>query len=107
VGFGRFADAHPLLFSEIHRRVHEIALGELDAAMAQDVIRRCAVEIEIRRDEILQQPVPRKFALVGAKLDGDILVLRAVDLGRLEGFTREFLIASCIASMKLEPSGMS
>ena len=37
-----------LLSSEIHRRAHEIALAELDPAMAQDVIRRCAVEIEVR-----------------------------------------------------------
>ena len=38
----------PLLSSGIHRRAHEIALAELDPAMAQDVIRRCAVEIEVR-----------------------------------------------------------
>jgi hypothetical protein len=47
VGFDHFADAS-LLSSEIHRRAHEIALAELDAAMAQDVIRRCAVKIEVR-----------------------------------------------------------
>jgi hypothetical protein len=46
-GFDHFADAS-LLSSEIHRRAHEIALAELDAAMAQDVIRRCAVKIEVR-----------------------------------------------------------
>jgi hypothetical protein len=34
----------------------------------------------------LQQPLPREFALVGAELDGDVLVLGAVDLRRLEGF---------------------
>jgi hypothetical protein len=54
--------------------------------MAQDVIRRCAVEIEVRQDETLQQPLPRELALVGAELDGDVLVLGAVDLRRLEGF---------------------
>ena len=47
VGFDHCADA-PFLSSEIHGRAHEIALAELDAAMAQDVIRRCAVEIEVR-----------------------------------------------------------
>jgi len=31
-------------------------------------------------------PCPREFALVGAELDGDVLVLGAVDLRRLEGF---------------------
>jgi hypothetical protein len=82
----RFADAPPLLSSEIQRRAHEVALAELDPAMAQDVIRRCAVEIEVRQDEILQQPLPRELALVGAELDCDVLVLGAVDLSRLEGF---------------------
>jgi hypothetical protein len=77
----------PTLFSsEVHRRAHEIALAELDPTMAQDVIRRCAVEIEVRQDKILQQPLPRELALVGAELDGDVLVLGAVDLRRLEGF---------------------
>jgi hypothetical protein len=42
--------------------------------MAQDVIRRGAVEIEVRQDEILQQPLPRELALVGAELDSDVLV---------------------------------
>ncbi len=36
-----------LLFSESHGRTHEIALTELDPAMAQDVIRCCAEKIEI------------------------------------------------------------
>ena len=45
-----------LLSSEIHRRAHEIALAELDPAMAQDVIRRCTVEIEGR---FLQQPLAK------------------------------------------------
>ena len=53
--------------------------------MAQDVIRRCAVEIEVRQDEILQQPLPRELALVGAELDSDVLVLGAVDLLGLDG----------------------
>jgi hypothetical protein len=44
------------------------------------------VEIEVRQDEILQQPLPRELALVGAELDGDVLVLGAIDLRRLEGF---------------------
>src|SRR5271166_737977 len=74
------------LSSEIHRRAHEIALAELDSAMAQDVVRCCAVKIEVWQDEILQQRLPRELALVGAELDGDVLVLGAVDLRRLKGF---------------------
>src|ERR1700730_5178977 len=75
-----------VLPSEGYRRAHEIALTELDPAMAQDVIRCCAVEIEVRQDEILQKPIPRELTLVGAELDGDVLILSAIDLSRLEGF---------------------
>src|SRR6202023_2187179 len=86
VAFGGLRPLRCPVSSEIHRRAHKISLAELDPAMAQDVIRRCAVKIEVRQDEILQQPLPREFALIGAELDGDVLVLGAVDLRRLEGF---------------------
>jgi hypothetical protein len=56
--------------------------------MTQDVIRCRAVEIEVRQDEILQKLIPHELTLVGAELDGDVLVLGAVDLTRLEGFAR-------------------
>src|ERR1700730_17461341 len=82
----RRAARAPLLSSEVHQRAHEIALAEIDPAMAQDVIRGCAVEIEVRQDEVLQQPLSRELALVGAELDGGVLVLGAVHLRRLEGF---------------------
>jgi hypothetical protein len=42
------------------------------------------VKIEVRQDEILQQRLPRELALVGAELDGDVLVLGTVDLRRLK-----------------------
>jgi hypothetical protein len=37
---------------ECYRRAHEIALAELDAAMAQDIVGGGGVEIEIRQTEI-------------------------------------------------------
>ena len=37
---------------ECYRRSHEIALAELDAAMAQDVVGGGGLEIEIRQTEI-------------------------------------------------------
>src|SRR5262245_64607539 len=68
-----------------HRRAHEVALAELDAGVAQDVVGGGAVEIEIRQDEVEQQRLSGELALVGAELERDVLVLGAVDLRRLEG----------------------
>ena len=67
------------------RRAHEVALAELDAAMAQDVVGRGAVEIEVRQRVVEQQRLPRELAL-GAAREGDLdlLVLAAVDLRRLQ-----------------------
>jgi len=96
--FGRFVDATPLWSSKTHRRAHEVTLAEFDPAMAQDVIRRCAVEIEVRQDEILQQPLSRELALVSAEFDGDVLVLGAIDLRRLEGFA----VVDCLGKARLE-----
>src|SRR5215510_4273344 len=62
------------------RRAHEVALGEIDAGMAQQVVSRGAVEIEVRQDEIEQQYLAGEFALVVAELKDDLLVLGAVDL---------------------------
>src|SRR5205807_8030390 len=70
--------------SHVHRRPHEVALAELDAAVAQDVVGGGAVEIEVRQDVVQQQPLSGELALVGAELDRDLLVLGAVDLRRLE-----------------------
>src|SRR5215813_8422797 len=66
------------------RCAHEIALAELDAAVAQDVVGGGAVEIEVRQDEIEQQSLPGELALVVAELERDVLVLGAVDLRRFE-----------------------
>src|SRR3954470_4022597 len=67
-----------------HRLAHEVALAELDAAVAQDVVGGGAVEIEVRQDEVEQQRLPGELALVAAELERDVLVLGAVDLRRLE-----------------------
>jgi len=48
---------------QIHRRSHEVALAELDAAVAQDVVGGGAVEIEIRQHMIEKQPLPGELAL--------------------------------------------
>src|SRR5262245_49759791 len=66
------------------RLAHEVALAELEAAVAQDVVGGGAVEIEVRQDEIEQQRLAGELALVAAELERDVLVLGAVDLRRLE-----------------------
>src|SRR5882757_6986519 len=70
---------------QIHWRAHEVALAELDPAMAQDVVGGGAVEIEVRQRVAEQQRLPRELAH-GAAREGDLdlLVLAAVDLRRLE-----------------------
>ena len=69
---------------EHYRRSHEIALAQLDAAMAQDVVGGGGLEIEIRQTEVQQKRLPFELALAARKLDNDLLVLGAVDLQRLE-----------------------
>src|SRR5215467_16053368 len=63
---------------------HEVALGELQAGMAQEVVGGAAEEIEVRQDEVEQQRLPGELALVRAELEHDVLVLGAVDLLGLE-----------------------
>src|SRR5262249_46241360 len=65
------------------RRAHEISLAKFNAAMSQNVVGRRAVKIEIRQDEIEQQPLPVKFGFIGTKLELIALVFGAVDLRRL------------------------
>src|SRR6266511_839610 len=83
-----FAGAHPgyeLCALQRHGRAHEVALAELEPAMAQDVVGGGAVEKEIRQRVREQQRLPSELARRPArKRDLDLLVLAAVDLRRLE-----------------------
>src|SRR5215468_9511899 len=73
--------------SKRDRRAHEIALAELDAAMAQDVVGGGAVEIEVRQRVGEQQRLAGELARRPArKRDLDRLVLAAVDLRGLQAF---------------------
>src|ERR1700730_18604417 len=66
-------------------RAHEVAFADLDAAVAQNVIGGRVMEIEVRQAKIQQQDLSGEFTLGAAgELDRDLLVLRAVDLGRLQ-----------------------
>src|SRR5262249_15056857 len=66
-------------------RAHEVALAELDAAMAQDVVGGGAVEKEIRQRVGQQQRLPGELARRPAgKSDLDRFVLGAVDLRGLQ-----------------------
>src|ERR1700751_3797279 len=68
-------------------RAHEIALAELDPALAQDVVGGGAVEIEIRQRVGEQQRLAGELARRPAReRDLDRLVLAAVDLRGLEAF---------------------
>src|SRR5258706_9155530 len=62
----------------------EIALGELDAVVAQDAVGGgdVAIEIRQRKAEQVLHPLPLHFART--QLDGQVLLLAAVDLRRLE-----------------------
>src|SRR5262245_34265996 len=63
------------------RRAHEIALAELNPALAQDVVGGGAVEIEIRQRVGEQQRLAGELARRSAReRDLDRLVLAAVDL---------------------------
>src|SRR5262249_41627538 len=63
------------------RRAHEIALAELDPAVAQDVVGGGAVEIEVRQRVGEQQRLAGELARRPAReRDLDRLVLAAVDL---------------------------
>src|SRR6266404_4098420 len=66
-------------------RAHEIALAELDPALAQDVVGGGAVEIEIRQRVGEQQRLAGELARRPAReRDLDRLVLAAVDLRGLQ-----------------------
>src|ERR1700675_3856996 len=66
------------------RRAHEIALADLDTALADDVVGGGGVEIEIRQRVAEQQALPGELAdLPARKGDLDLLAFGAVDLALL------------------------
>src|SRR3954447_14812565 len=66
------------------RRAHEIALADLDAALADDVVGGGGMEIEIRQRTAEQQALAGELADLPAREgDLDFLALGAVDLALL------------------------
>src|SRR5205823_11552786 len=66
------------------RRAHEIALADLDAALADDVVGGGGVEIEVRQGVAEQQALAGELADLPAREgDLDFLALGAVDLALL------------------------
>ena len=52
---------------------------------AQDVV-CCRQQFVVRQNEILQHPNPVNLRSLAPSFNGDVLVLGAIDLRRLEGF---------------------
>src|SRR5436190_10000206 len=71
---------------ELRRRcAHEIALADLDAALADDVVGGGGVEIEVRQRVAEQQALAGELAGLAAREgDLDLLALGAVDLALLD-----------------------
>src|SRR5258707_11492395 len=66
------------------RRAHEIALADLDAALANDVVGGGGVEIEVGQGVAEQQALAGELAdLPARECDLDFLALGAVDLALL------------------------
>src|SRR5689334_7493090 len=67
---------------------HEVALTELDAETAQDVVSRGGVEIEIRHREVVEVSLGAEIARLAAGGDRDLLVLSPVELVGLEALQK-------------------
>src|SRR5215471_14048402 len=66
---------------------HEIALADFDAIMPQDAVGGGRVEIEIREGERAQELLAlHGNAAVGPGREGDVLLVGALELRRLERF---------------------
>src|SRR5437660_1526674 len=63
---------------------HEVALADLDAETAQDVVSGSRVEIEIRHREVIEVVLGAEVTRLAARGDGDLLVLSSVELVGLE-----------------------
>src|SRR6185437_16975890 len=63
---------------------HEVALAELDAVMAQDVVSGRGVEIEVRQSVVIEEDPGFERAIVRAELHGDAALFFPVDLRGVE-----------------------
>src|SRR3979490_3013195 len=74
-----------LAYSLRRRRAHEVALADLDAALADDVVGGGGVEIEVRQGVAEQQALAGELAGLAAREgDLDVLAFGAVDLALLD-----------------------
>src|SRR6266851_1966059 len=74
---------------QLHRRAHEIALAELNAAMAQNVVGGGAVKIKIRQRVVEKERLARELARGPARQgELDLLLLAAVDVAWLEALEK-------------------
>src|ERR1700753_4084144 len=65
-------------------RAHEVALADLNAETAQDVVGRIRVEIKIRHREVIEVGLGAEITGLAAGGDGDLLVLPPVELVGLQ-----------------------
>src|SRR5437764_8513411 len=72
--------------AHLHRdRTQKVALADVDAAMAQDRVGGCDVEIKVRQHEMVETIVALHVALVGgAERERDLPLGRRIDLVRVE-----------------------
>src|SRR5262245_2469683 len=62
-------------------RAQKVALADVDAAMAQDRVGDCEVEIEVRQHEMIEVIVPLHVTLVArAERERDLTIGRGIDL---------------------------
>src|SRR5580692_7785284 len=62
-------------------RTQKVALADVNAAMAQDRVGGCDVEIEVRQDKMVEVIVAFHVALVGrAERECDLTISRRIDL---------------------------
>src|SRR6266446_5751409 len=65
---------------------HEIALADLDAETAENVVRRSRMEIKIRHREVIEVVLGAEIARLAALGDRDLRVFPAVELVGLQTF---------------------
>src|SRR5690242_19586868 len=82
------------------RRAHEIALADLDAAAADNVVGRGRMEIEVRQATTQQQALSGKVHDVAiGRGELDLLGVGAVDLALLDGLEKRNRLADALLEL--------
>src|SRR5436190_17356650 len=82
--WGWFLRARSLTEPLRRHLAHEVALADLDAETAEDVVRGRRMEIETRHREVIEVVLRAEIARLAAGGDRHLLVLSAVELVRLQ-----------------------